>query len=133
MDDQINLDVHAINDLQKRGFPPTDDSAKYKYTADGQGIYSMYGILANTVWNSSILSFHRSLKNNTHDKICEEITGLVKSVNSGSKLCKWGLFLSKVISMVLCKNAINLSQHWRYCILALRHGYILLYIYIYIT
>nr|CAD7200403.1 unnamed protein product [Timema douglasi] len=33
VDDQINLDVHAITELQDRGIPPTDDSFKYKYRA----------------------------------------------------------------------------------------------------
>ncbi|KAK6185433.1 hypothetical protein SNE40_007670 [Patella caerulea] len=39
IDDKINLDVHAINDLQNKKIPPTDDSAKYNYTADLQGNY----------------------------------------------------------------------------------------------
>nr|CAD7412164.1 unnamed protein product [Timema cristinae] len=33
VDDQINLDVHAITELQDQGIPPTDDSFKYKYWA----------------------------------------------------------------------------------------------------
>lgn len=37
--DEINLDVHAINELQKKGVPPTDDSLKYRYTADDTGNY----------------------------------------------------------------------------------------------
>ncbi len=36
------MDVHAINDLQKKGFPPTDDSSKYNYTSDDQGNYSTH-------------------------------------------------------------------------------------------
>ncbi|XP_021371285.1 alanine--tRNA ligase, cytoplasmic-like isoform X2 [Mizuhopecten yessoensis] len=39
VDDQINLDVHAISDLQKKGLSPTDDSPKYNYTADEEGNY----------------------------------------------------------------------------------------------
>ncbi|KAK7478207.1 hypothetical protein BaRGS_00030568 [Batillaria attramentaria] len=40
VDDQINLDVHAINELQNRGVAPTDDSPKYNYTADIEGNYT---------------------------------------------------------------------------------------------
>lgn len=35
----VSLDVHALNDLQSKGIPPTDDSPKYKYTADENGNY----------------------------------------------------------------------------------------------
>lgn len=31
--DQINLDVHAISELQAKGVPVTNDSAKYRYTS----------------------------------------------------------------------------------------------------
>lgn len=31
--DAINLDVHAISELQTKGVPPTNDSFKYKYTS----------------------------------------------------------------------------------------------------
>ncbi|GJQ69695.1 hypothetical protein Trydic_g22267 [Trypoxylus dichotomus] len=34
VEDTINLDVHAITDLQKRGIQPTDDLPKYNYQAD---------------------------------------------------------------------------------------------------
>lgn len=40
VDEEINLDVHAISDLQQKGVPPTDDSLKYRYTADDKGNYS---------------------------------------------------------------------------------------------
>ena len=40
VDDQICLDVHAIDYLQKQGVKPTDDSHKYNYTADQIGNYS---------------------------------------------------------------------------------------------
>ncbi|KHJ79540.1 hypothetical protein OESDEN_20811, partial [Oesophagostomum dentatum] len=33
--DTLDLDVHAIAELQKRGIPTTDDSFKYKYQGDG--------------------------------------------------------------------------------------------------
>lgn len=33
VEDSISLDVHAITELQQRGIPVTDDSAKYAYTA----------------------------------------------------------------------------------------------------
>lgn len=42
--DSVNLDIHAIADLQKRGFPPTNDKAKYKYTSDDQGNYSEFKV-----------------------------------------------------------------------------------------
>lgn len=32
-EDTINLDVHAITELQNQGVPPTDDSSKYNYKA----------------------------------------------------------------------------------------------------
>ena len=40
VDDSVSLDVHAINELKDKGFPATDDSAKYCYTADSSGNYS---------------------------------------------------------------------------------------------
>ena len=49
VDDRINLDVHSISDLQKRGFPPTDDSFKYNYTSDEQGNYSKFWLPLNRV------------------------------------------------------------------------------------
>ncbi|KAJ1369781.1 Alanine--tRNA ligase, cytoplasmic [Parelaphostrongylus tenuis] len=33
--DTVDLDVHALAELQRRGVPTTDDSFKYKYTFDG--------------------------------------------------------------------------------------------------
>ncbi|KAL4234586.1 hypothetical protein ACF0H5_006227 [Mactra antiquata] len=38
--DEINLNVHAISDLQNKDIPPTNDLPKYKYTADDNGNYS---------------------------------------------------------------------------------------------
>jgi alanyl-tRNA synthetase len=42
--DTLDLDVHAIAELQQKGIPPTDDSPKYKYTADEdkQGLAADY-------------------------------------------------------------------------------------------
>lgn len=39
-EDTIGLDVHALNDLQQQNVPPTDDSPKYAYAADDNGVYS---------------------------------------------------------------------------------------------
>ena len=35
----VNLDVHAINDLQTRGISTTNDLFKYNYTANKDGVY----------------------------------------------------------------------------------------------
>ncbi|KAF5306638.1 hypothetical protein FQA39_LY08827 [Lamprigera yunnana] len=35
IEDTINLDVHAITELQNQGIPPTNDSFKYDYAAEG--------------------------------------------------------------------------------------------------
>ena len=35
----VNLDVHAINDLQTRSIPTTNDSFKYNYSANEGGVY----------------------------------------------------------------------------------------------
>ncbi|XP_064641704.1 alanine--tRNA ligase, cytoplasmic-like isoform X2 [Lineus longissimus] len=40
IDDKINLDVHSLDELVKKGFPPTNDSPKYNYTADKNGTYT---------------------------------------------------------------------------------------------
>ena len=42
VNEEVNLDVHAISELQGKGVPPTDDSPKYRYTADEQGNYSKF-------------------------------------------------------------------------------------------
>lgn len=44
VDEQINLDVHAISDLQKQGLPPTDESPKYIYSATVDGEYGRRAI-----------------------------------------------------------------------------------------
>ncbi|KAH0812847.1 hypothetical protein GEV33_009946 [Tenebrio molitor] len=41
VEDTINLDVHAITELQNSGVPPTDDSPKYSYSA-GEGVNEEY-------------------------------------------------------------------------------------------
>ena len=38
-DDQVNLDVHAINELQTKKVPATDDAPKYAYSSDDSGTY----------------------------------------------------------------------------------------------
>ena len=42
-DDKLNLDVHAITELQKLGIPPTDDMPKYKYKAKSDNKDTDYG------------------------------------------------------------------------------------------
>ena len=39
VDDRLNLDVHAISELQKQGFKPTNDLPKYSYSAADNGRY----------------------------------------------------------------------------------------------
>lgn len=49
--DVINLDVHAISELQGKGVPPTNDSFKYKYvsTADKETEYQFDGCCGTIV------------------------------------------------------------------------------------
>ncbi|KYN00264.1 Alanyl-tRNA synthetase, cytoplasmic [Cyphomyrmex costatus] len=42
VDDQINLDVHAITELQNQGVKPTDDSPKYNYKVTNKTKYKEY-------------------------------------------------------------------------------------------
>ncbi|XP_066289345.1 alanine--tRNA ligase, cytoplasmic-like isoform X3 [Branchiostoma lanceolatum] len=49
VDDSVNLDVHAINELQEKGSPPTDDSAKYQYSHDDNGNYVFQPCTASVV------------------------------------------------------------------------------------
>ena len=42
VDDSINLDVVAIEQLKKKSTPPTNDLPKYSYNADENGFYSEY-------------------------------------------------------------------------------------------
>jgi len=42
VDDQINLDVHAITELQEQGVKPTDDSPKYNYQVRNSVMYEEY-------------------------------------------------------------------------------------------
>lgn len=38
-EDHIMLDIYAIEELRNKNIPATDDSPKYKYTADEDGKY----------------------------------------------------------------------------------------------
>ena len=40
VDDSINLDVVALEELKKKATPTTDDLPKYNYKADEEGSYS---------------------------------------------------------------------------------------------
>lgn len=42
VEDTINLDVHAITELQNQGVPPTDDSLKYSYKAKSNDVDAEY-------------------------------------------------------------------------------------------
>ncbi|XP_012540755.1 alanine--tRNA ligase, cytoplasmic isoform X2 [Monomorium pharaonis] len=42
VDDQINLDIHAITELQNQGVEPTDDSPKYNYKVISTKLYYEY-------------------------------------------------------------------------------------------
>lgn len=42
VDDQINLDVHAITELQSKGIEPTDDTPKYNYIVISSTKYKEY-------------------------------------------------------------------------------------------
>ncbi|XP_012235139.1 alanine--tRNA ligase, cytoplasmic isoform X2 [Linepithema humile] len=42
IDDQINLDIHAITELQEQGVKPTDDSLKYDYKVRNSVMYKEY-------------------------------------------------------------------------------------------
>lgn len=42
MNDQINLDIHAITELQGRGIKPTNDSSKYNYKVISSVKYEEY-------------------------------------------------------------------------------------------
>jgi alanyl-tRNA synthetase len=42
-DDKLNLDIHAINELQEQGVPRTDDSLKYNYHAMSEDKDAEYG------------------------------------------------------------------------------------------
>ena len=39
VDETVNLDVHAINELKTKGLPPTNDLPKYNYSFDDGGNY----------------------------------------------------------------------------------------------
>lgn len=42
VDDQINLDVHAITELQNKGIKPTNDLPKYNYNVVNNKLYEEY-------------------------------------------------------------------------------------------
>jgi alanyl-tRNA synthetase len=42
-DDQLNLDIHAINELQEQGVPRTNDLPKYDYHASSEDKDADYG------------------------------------------------------------------------------------------
>lgn len=44
VDDQINLDIHAITDLQNKGIKCTDDSPKYNYTVNSSTPLNEYNL-----------------------------------------------------------------------------------------
>jgi alanyl-tRNA synthetase len=48
VDDQINLDVHAITELQELGIKPTDDSPKYNYMVNSDKKYHEYKFMPCT-------------------------------------------------------------------------------------
>ena len=39
VDESINLDVHALEELKKKATPTTNDLPKYRYQADEEGHY----------------------------------------------------------------------------------------------
>lgn len=48
VDDQINLDVHAITELQSKGIKPTNDLPKYDYKVTNNKLYEEYEFAACT-------------------------------------------------------------------------------------
>ncbi len=56
MDETINLDVHAINDLKTRGLPLTDDHSKYNYSSDANGTYSKFNLDIQTITVCTMVS-----------------------------------------------------------------------------
>ncbi|XP_053990483.1 alanine--tRNA ligase, cytoplasmic isoform X1 [Hylaeus volcanicus] len=57
VDDQINLDVHAITKLQNEGFKPTNDLSKYNYTVTNNEIYKEYEFSSCT---GTVIALRRS-------------------------------------------------------------------------
>ncbi|XP_038616791.1 alanine--tRNA ligase, mitochondrial [Tachyglossus aculeatus] len=45
----LQLDVHALGELQRRGIPPTDDSPKYRYSLQPDGSYEFGACTANVL------------------------------------------------------------------------------------
>uniref|UniRef100_UPI00358FAF3E alanine--tRNA ligase, cytoplasmic isoform X1 n=2 Tax=Myxine glutinosa TaxID=7769 RepID=UPI00358FAF3E len=48
-DDQIGLDIYAIDELRERGFGATIDSPKYNYHCDAEGVYVFEGLQAEVL------------------------------------------------------------------------------------
>jgi hypothetical protein len=44
VDESINLDVVALEELKKKATPTSNDLPKYKYRADKEGNYSLHTI-----------------------------------------------------------------------------------------
>ncbi|KAM5126207.1 alanine--tRNA ligase, cytoplasmic [Mantella aurantiaca] len=47
-EDLLMLDIYAIEELRSRGLEPTDDSLKYSYTSNSEGVYE-FGSVVGTV------------------------------------------------------------------------------------
>ncbi|XP_053305249.1 alanine--tRNA ligase, cytoplasmic [Spea bombifrons] len=45
-EDLLMLDIYAIEELRARGLEPTDDSAKYRYTSNTDGVYGFERLVA---------------------------------------------------------------------------------------
>ncbi|KAG8562405.1 hypothetical protein GDO81_015665 [Engystomops pustulosus] len=45
-EDLLMLDIYAIEELRSRGLEPTDDSPKYNYSSNSEGIYEFEGVEA---------------------------------------------------------------------------------------
>ena len=52
-EDTVGLDIHAIDELQKKGCPTTNEKPKYDYKADEDG---NYGILFHFIYCSSFFT-----------------------------------------------------------------------------
>ncbi|XP_031844255.2 alanine--tRNA ligase, cytoplasmic [Nomia melanderi] len=57
VDDQLNLDVHAITELQNKGIKPTADLPKYNYSVINNKLYEEYDFIPCT---STVLALRRA-------------------------------------------------------------------------
>lgn len=56
-EDHIMLDIYAIEELRNKNIPATDDSPKYKYTADEDGKYGQwFNLSQQKSWASVAIS-----------------------------------------------------------------------------